>query len=85
MRTRRATSASPDGAALKALEPSIETAGTKAHVTAAAGTADSWSVTVTSATNNTYTIAKTNAGVVTRTCGVATGAKRYGCPSTGTW
>jgi type IV pilus assembly protein PilA len=75
----------PDGAALKALEPSIETTGTKARVTAAAGTADSWSVTVTSATGNTYSIDKTNAGVVTRSCVVPSGAKRYGCPSTGNW
>ena len=35
-----------DGAALKALEPSIEVAGTKAHVTAAVGTVDTWTVTV---------------------------------------
>ena len=74
-----------DGDALKALEPSIETTGTKAHVTAAAGTVDSWSVTVTSATNNTYSIAKTNAGVVTRTCVVPANAKRYGCPTGGNW
>ena len=38
-------------------------------------------MTVTSATNNTYTIAKTAAGVVTRTCVVPANAKRYGCPT----
>jgi type IV pilus assembly protein PilA len=71
-----------DGAALKALEPSIEVAGSKAHVTAAVGTIDTWTVTVLSATGNTYSIAKTNAGVVSRDCVVPAGAKRYGCPST---
>ena len=75
----------PDPAALKALEPSIEVAGTKAHVTAAVGTATDWTVTVTSATNNTYTIAKSAAGVVTRSCVVPNGAKRYGCPTGGNW
>jgi type IV pilus assembly protein PilA len=74
-----------DGAALKALEPSIEVAGTKAHVTAAVGTVDTWTVTVESATKNTYTIAKTNAGVVTRSCVVPASAKRYGCPTGGNW
>ncbi len=70
---------------LRTLEPSIEIAGTKAHVTGVTANAQDWSVTVTSATNNTYTIAKTNAGVVTRTCVVPANAKRYGCPSSGNW
>ncbi|MGZ8647047.1 MAG: type II secretion system protein [Solirubrobacteraceae bacterium] len=71
--------------ALRDLEPSIEIAGTKAHVSAVAANANDWSVTVTSATNNTYTIAKTAAGVVTRTCVVPANAKRYGCPTSGSW
>ena len=72
--------------ALRDLEPSIEIAGTKAHVTAPSPpTRNDWSVTVTSATNNTYTIAKTAAGVVTRTCVVPANAKRYGCPTGGNW
>ncbi len=71
--------------ALRDLEPSIEIAGTKAHVSAVAANANDWSVTVTSATNNTYTIAKTAAGVVTRTCVVPANAKRYGCPTGGNW
>jgi type IV pilus assembly protein PilA len=75
----------PDPAGLKALEPSIEVAGTKARVTAAVGTANDWTVTVTSATNNTFTIAKSAAGVVTRSCVVPNNAKRYGCPTGGTW
>jgi type IV pilus assembly protein PilA len=74
-----------DPAALKALEPSIETTGTKAHVTAAKGNANDWSVTVTSATGNTFSIAKTAAGVVSRDCAVPTGAKRYGCPTGDKW
>jgi type IV pilus assembly protein PilA len=75
----------PDGAALKALEPSIEVAGTKAHVTNAVGAADNWTVTVTSATGNTFSITKANTGVVTRACVVPNGAKRYGCPSNNIW
>jgi type IV pilus assembly protein PilA len=78
-------------AALKALEPSIETGGTKARATAAAPTDSGrgFSVTVTSATGNTFSIAKTADGTVTRTCEVASGGKSYGCPDsadgTGTW
>jgi type IV pilus assembly protein PilA len=70
----------PDAAALAALEPSIAVAGPKAHVTAAAGTANSWSVTVTSVTGNTFTIAKTAAGVVSRTCTKTAGG---GCSANG--
>jgi type IV pilus assembly protein PilA len=74
-----------DGAALKALEPSIETTGTKAHVSNAKGNANDWTVTVTSATGNTFTIAKDTAGAVTRSCAVPSGAKRYGCPTGDKW
>jgi len=75
----------PDAAALKAVEPSIETAGTKARVTAVTANAQDYSVTVTSATGNTFTIAKTDAGVVTRSCSVPNGAKRFGCPTGDRW
>ena len=74
-----------NAAALQDLEPSIEIAGSKARVTNAVGTVDTWTVTVTSATANTYTIAKTAAGVVARTCVVPANAKRYGCPANGQW
>jgi type IV pilus assembly protein PilA len=74
-----------DAQDLKDLEPSIEIAGTKARVTAVTGAADNYSVTVTSATGNTFTIGKANTGVVTRGCVVPNGAKRYGCPTGGTW
>jgi type IV pilus assembly protein PilA len=71
--------------ALKDLEPSIEIAGSKAHVTGVTANANDYSVTVTSATGNTFTISKTSAGVVTRGCVVPNGAKRYGCPATNLW
>ena len=47
--------------------------------------ADSYSFTVTSATDSTFTVTKTDAGEVTRTCTVPAGKKRYGCPTTNTW
>jgi type IV pilus assembly protein PilA len=73
-------------ALLKGLEPSIQaTDNGKAYVTAALGAADNYSVTVESATGNTYTIAKNAAGEVTRSCIVPANAKRYGCPSGGNW
>ena len=65
---------------LQNLEPSIEIAGTKARVTAVGSNANDYTVTVTSATGNTFTIAKTDAGVVTRSCVVPANAKAYGCP-----
>jgi len=67
-------------AKLIAYEPGLS--GGKATLTAATATADTWSVTVTSKSANTFTIAKTNAGVVTRSC-ATTG--KYGCPSTSGW
>jgi len=74
-----------DAAALKALEPSIEVAGDKARVTAITAQPQNYSVTVTSATGNTYSIAKSDAGVVTRSCVVPANAKRFGCPASNTW
>jgi type IV pilus assembly protein PilA len=68
-------------AELKTLEPSIESSGTGARVTALTTNQNDYSVTVTSRTNNTFIITKTDAGVVTRSCTVPSGAKRYGCPS----
>ena len=75
----------PDAAALKAVEPSIETGGTKARVTAVTANAQDYAVTVTSATGNTFTITKSNAGVVSRDCVVPNGAKRFGCPTGDKW
>jgi type IV pilus assembly protein PilA len=69
------------GADLKAIEPSIESSGTGARVTAVTSNANDYSVTVTSRTNSTFTVAKDANGTVTRTCSVPGGSKRYGCPS----
>jgi type IV pilus assembly protein PilA len=70
---------------LNSVEPSIATAGPKAHLSGVNSAADNYTVTVTSQTGNTYQIAKTAAGVVTRTCQVPAGNKRFGCPSNGQW
>ena len=71
-------------AVLKAVEVAINTGvNDDARLTAATGTADSYSVTATSVpTNSTFTIARDNTGAITRTClPVSTG----GCPADGTW
>jgi type IV pilus assembly protein PilA len=73
------------GTDLKALEPSIADAGTKARVTAVTSAVDNYSVTVTSATGNTYKITKGADGTVTRDCAVKAGGKRYGCPAGDKW
>jgi len=76
----------PNAAALKAVEPSIVDADDgKAFVSAVTANEQDYSVTVTSATGNTFTIAKTDAGVVDRTCAVPADANRYGCPTGDTW
>jgi type IV pilus assembly protein PilA len=48
-----------------------------------AGAADAYSITSTSKSTNTFTIARDNAGIVTRTC-VDT-IKGAGCPTSKTW
>ena len=55
-------------------------AGTGLQVT---GGADSYSLVVTSKTNNTFTIAKANTGIVTRSC-TRTNTKG-GCPASQSW
>ena len=67
-----------DGAELKAIEPSLNS-GAGASLVVVPGT-DTYTVTVTSKTNNKFSIAKTGAGAVTRSC---TTIKTYGCPSGG--
>ncbi len=80
-----------DPAALNAIDSSIRlAAGTPAKpfvsAAAAAGTpADGWSVTVTSPTGNTFSIAKAaGGGALTYTCTVS-GTDRGGCPTGGNW
>jgi type IV pilus assembly protein PilA len=77
-------------ALLNGIDSSIQTsAGTPAHpylsAAAAAGTSG-WTLTITSPTGNTFTIAKaTGTGVLSYTCTVPTGADRGGCPSGNNW
>jgi hypothetical protein len=73
---------------LAAIDASVRTvAGSppKPFVSAASGTADSWTVTVTSSTGNTFSIVKaTGTGALTYPCTVS-GTDRGGCPSSGFW
>jgi type IV pilus assembly protein PilA len=70
-------------AALVAVEGSLDDGkATLANPTDA--DADSYAFTVTSKTGTTFTITKTAAGDVTRTCDVGSG-KRYGCPTGNSW
>ncbi|HET8755070.1 MAG TPA: prepilin-type N-terminal cleavage/methylation domain-containing protein [Solirubrobacteraceae bacterium] len=73
-------------AKVKAVEPSVNDVDNgKAFLSAVVAGVDAYTVTVTSATDNTYVIDKTNAGVVTRTCTVPAGNKRFGCPTGDKW
>jgi type IV pilus assembly protein PilA len=82
------STASP--ANLNAIDSSIlVAAGTPPHpyvsAAAAAGTSG-WTLTVTSPTGNTFTIAKaTGTGTLSYTCTVPAGADRGGCPTGGNW
>ena len=73
---------------LAAIDASVRTAPgspPKPYVSAASGTADSWTVTVTSSTGNTFSIVKaTGTGALTYPCTVS-GTDRGGCPSSGFW
>ena len=73
---------------LNAIESSIPTAaGTpaKPYASAASGAAKSWTLTITAPTGNTFTVAKSSAGVLTYTCTVPAGNDRGGCPGSGNW
>lgn len=73
---------------LKAIEKSILTAAgspAKPYVSAASGTARTWTLTVRSPTSNRYTIARSATGVLTFSCAVSAGKNRGGCPSTNRW
>jgi hypothetical protein len=45
----------------------------------------SWTLTITAPTGNTFTVAKSSAGVLTYTCTVPAGNDRGGCPGSGNW
>jgi type IV pilus assembly protein PilA len=73
---------------LNAIDSSILTApGSPAHpyASAASGTANSWTITITSPTGNTFSIAKASTGALSYTCTVPAGNDRGGCPTGGNW
>jgi type IV pilus assembly protein PilA len=75
-----------DAADLNDVEPSIQpTDNGKAFVSGVVSSDDAYTVTVTSATGNTFEIDKADTGVVTRTCDVPADNKRFGCPTSGNW
>ena len=79
-----------DANALPAIDSSIQTAaGTPAHPflsAAAAAGGNGWTLTITSPTGNTFTIAKaTGTGALSYTCVVPAGADRGGCPTGNNW
>ena len=67
-------------ALLKAVEPSIGSG--KATPSMGTITADSYAVKSTSKTGNVFTITRTSAGDVSRTC---TTTGKFGCASNGSW
>lgn len=77
--------------ALKAIEPTLPTntaaAGTESLAVTAGTTAEpnTYTVTVTSAGGNTFSISRAANGTITYPCTVPTGGTRGGCPSTNLW
>jgi type IV pilus assembly protein PilA len=71
-------------AKLKEYEPSIVTVATEkeAYLSAAEGAATTFTVTAKASSGDTFTVARSAAGEISRTCVQAKGSK--GCPS-GTW
>jgi type IV pilus assembly protein PilA len=68
--------------ALRAIEASIPSS----NVTATPGTpSGGWTVSATSDSGNTFTIQRTSAGVVTRSCSVPASGDRGGCQTGNTW
>ena len=76
--------AGDSAAKLTAIEPSLGN-GKATLANPSDADADSYAFTVTSVTGSTFTITRTDAGVVTRTCNVPAGKKRYGCPTSNSW
>ena len=74
--------------ALNGVDRSIPTAAgspPKPYVSAATGASNSWTLTITASTGNTFTVAKSSAGAIAFTCTVPAGNDRGGCPSSGNW
>ena len=73
-------------AQLQDIEESLKAApGDTLAVTPGTATSDSYTLTVTSKTKNTFSIAKTDAGTVTRSCSSAAGTTKGGCPASNSW
>jgi type IV pilus assembly protein PilA len=73
---------------LNGIDSSIQTAPgspAKPYVSAASGTTDSWTVTVTSPTTNTFSITRASNGTLSYDCVVLPGKDRGGCPSSNKW
>ena len=70
------TNVSPSS--LKAVEPTLN----NANGLTASGTADTYTMSVTSSSGNVFTVGRANDGTFSRTC--TTGGKG-GCPTGGTW
>lgn len=70
-----------DEAALKVIEPTIDTTKVDANPTA---TAKGYTIVATSGTNNTFSINRSDTGAVSYPC-VGTGNPSAGCPSTNIW
>ncbi len=69
-------------AGLQRIEPSLNTLPNRARTPTASGTTNTWTVTVVSPANVSFTVTRANTGVVSRTClPVSTG----GCPASGNW
>src|SRR4051812_43321937 len=64
--------------ALKNIENSLN----NANISAASGTIDTYTISVTSKSNNVFTISRASNGIVTRTC---TTAGKGACASNGSW
>jgi type IV pilus assembly protein PilA len=67
----------------------LEAKGTPVQPTVTFTASTAYPITVKSKSDNVFMVSKTSAGVFERTCDDATGsgagAKKYGCPSTGSW
>jgi type IV pilus assembly protein PilA len=76
--------ASCDVATVQGIEPSLNDAGTRLHVTPAA---NNYVVAVDTndSRGQTYTITKASNGTTTRSCSLTASGTRGGCKSTGSW
>jgi type IV pilus assembly protein PilA len=68
----------PTAADLKVIEPALN----NANISNVTATADSYSVTTTSDTGNTFTISRASTGILDSEC---TTHNKGGCPSDGNW